>query len=319
MKKFLLIIFLLIALALLSACATPMTATPTALIVTTPTSTPTSIPPTATIEPSPTVDPNMPEGATGKDVNGNYTKTENGLTVTWNADLKTWERHIMVNDTGIPLFPHGTASHSMGLTDQMMLHVNISDKVPGFDKIESLSFVGITGDGLSSADYPEFANLFNADVQIALKERMGSKFIGFQQLGSGELSLSFTTTERSEPWSWKLGPNTTVDVDIVAAPVGSGFQTWKCPMWKDLNKSYIFQTRLFTDDQGNLHVWFVPDPTIPIDQYAREDDMTMYLFGVASIMNNSDQTQQYFSMKLASYSALGALPGRTIFDFVPPQ
>ena len=89
MKKLFLIISLLIALALLSACATPMTATPTAFPETTSTSIPTSIPPTATIEPSPTVDPNMPEGATGKDANGNYTKTtvENGNTITW-----TWTK-----------------------------------------------------------------------------------------------------------------------------------------------------------------------------------------------------------------------------------
>ena len=74
MKKLVLIISLLIALALLSSCSTPMSATPTALAETTPTSTPTSIPPTATIEPSPTVDPNMPKGTTGKDLQGHYIK-----------------------------------------------------------------------------------------------------------------------------------------------------------------------------------------------------------------------------------------------------
>jgi len=68
----LLIISLLVALALLSACATATTATPTTFIETTSTSTPTSIPPTATIEPSPTIDPNMPAGAAGKDAEGYY-------------------------------------------------------------------------------------------------------------------------------------------------------------------------------------------------------------------------------------------------------
>ena len=174
MKKLLLIISLLIALALLSSCATATTVTPTALVEASPTSTPTSIPPTATIEPSPTVDPNMPEGATGKDANGNYTKTENGLTVIWNKDLNTWERHIMVNDIGVPLFPYGDKGHSIGLTDQMRLHVNISDKLPGFDKVKSLSFVGISGD-----NYPELLNLFILDLQNVLKKEWDQSSLVF--------------------------------------------------------------------------------------------------------------------------------------------
>ncbi len=134
MKRLFLIISLLIALALLSACATPMTATPTALAVTTPTSTPILIPPTATIEPSPTVDPNMPEGATGKDANGNYTKTENGMTVVWNKDLNTWERHLNVNDQGIPLINFNQMQHDQGgMKDGLNLFVNVSDQVPGWN------------------------------------------------------------------------------------------------------------------------------------------------------------------------------------------
>ena len=81
MKKLSLIISLLIALALLFSCATATTATPTAFAETTPTSTQTSIPPTATIEPSPTVDPNIPEGATGKNELGWTRETTNGTEV----------------------------------------------------------------------------------------------------------------------------------------------------------------------------------------------------------------------------------------------
>ncbi|MGA7195117.1 MAG: hypothetical protein WBW94_15960 [Anaerolineales bacterium] len=99
MKKLTLIISFLIALALLSACATATTAAPTAFPEITSTSIPTSIPPTATIAPSPTVDPNMPVGATGKDANNNWIKplldasgkqvvSENGQPVN-----ETWETY----------------------------------------------------------------------------------------------------------------------------------------------------------------------------------------------------------------------------------
>ncbi len=276
-------VFILFAF-LLNACATSATTINTS-IPSTETSTQSPAPSqTLTILPTSTEtpDPNAPEGWTGKDAQGNYIKTENGITVTWNTELNTWERHIIVNDDGVPLFPVNDAGHAAGYTDQMKLHVNISDKVPGFDKVESLSFhssvVNSGGDTL--------INVFIVDLQKALKSRMGSAYHDNYQLFTGGLSLSFTTAERPQPWVWKLGPNTTVDVDIIDAPIGPGFQTWKCPMWKNPTKSYIFQTRLFTDDQGNLHVWLIPDPTIPIDQYSREDDMAMYLFGVASIMND---------------------------------
>jgi hypothetical protein len=113
MKKLVLIISLLIALALLSACAAPMTVTPTIIAETTSTSIPTSIPPTATIEPSPTVDPNMPEAPNGetvtKDAQGNYTymKTENGNQVMYTRttipelnNLQEWTRPGTIDSTG---------------------------------------------------------------------------------------------------------------------------------------------------------------------------------------------------------------------------
>ena len=146
MKKLFLIISLLIALSLLSACATPVTATPTAFPEATSTSIPTSIPPTATIEPSPTVDPNMPEGATGKDANGNYTKAENGVNVVWNAELNTYERHLNADDAGVPLAALSTALKANGLTDDFYLIVNISDTIPGFDRAGLISFHPGVGD-----------------------------------------------------------------------------------------------------------------------------------------------------------------------------
>ena len=80
----------------------------------------------------------------------------------------------MVNDIGVPLFPYGDKGHSIGLTDQMRLHVNISDKLPGFDKVESLSFVGISSD-----NYPELLNLFILDLQNVLKKEWDQSSLVF--------------------------------------------------------------------------------------------------------------------------------------------
>lgn len=310
------ILFLTVVAIVFTACATPATALNTS-IPSTETITLSPVPSqTPTIAPTPTEtpDPNAPPGYTGKDAQGNYTKPENGVTVMWNTELNMWVRHIMVNDEGVPLLAVSGQAHSNGVSDQLFLHVNISDKVPGFEKVESLSFHSGAGD----SNGPTFGNVFLLDLQKVLQKRIGPAYKGFQQLDSGDISLSFTTSEGSK--KWKIGQGSTIVVDILDRPIGIGFQSWKCPMWKNPNKNYIFQTRLFTDDQGNLYVWLIPDPTIPIDQYTREDDMAMYLFGVASIVNDSDQTQQFFSMKLATYSAVASdskLP--PYFDFGPPQ
>ena len=275
---------------------------------TTPTLKPTESPAT----PTETRDPNMPPGATGKDAQGNYVKIENGVQVAWNAELNTYERHVMVNDVGVQLLALTSQAHSNGVSDQLFLHVNISDKLPGFEKVESLSFHNGAGDSIGQTT---FADVFMVDLQKVLQKNMGFAFHDFRQFMSGEFSLSFTTAERSQPWVWKLGPNTTVVVDIIDAPIGPGFQTWKDA------EGYTFQTRLFTDEQGNLHVWVVPEIAqgTSIDQYSREELMKMYLFGVASVVADSDQTTQHYTQKLSLYAILAAKPNESSFDFGPQQ
>ena len=128
------------ALAILvSACAAPAVTTPipTAIPASTQTPPPSPIPP-PTLTPSPTVDPNTPSGATGKDAKGNYTKVENGLSVVWNPELNTWERHLNVNDEGIPLILFNQMQHEIGgMRDYLDLYISVSDRVQGYDRVES--------------------------------------------------------------------------------------------------------------------------------------------------------------------------------------
>ena len=168
-----------------------MTATPTVLVETTSTSIPTSIPPTATIEPSPTVDPNMPKGATGKDANGNYTKMENGVTVTWNAELNTWERSI-TNNNGVPLLVNNAAMRSNGLSDTQFLHVLIDNQLAGVDDVASLSLVS----GADESAGKSFAGVFH----LAIQKKFG--VIDFHQLPS----LSFTTITQSLVYHFRRIP-----------------------------------------------------------------------------------------------------------------
>jgi len=300
MKKLSLIISLLIASTLLSACATPMTATPTAFSETTSTSVPTSIPPTATIEPSPTVDPSMPEGATGKDAEGNWIKTENGVNVTWSKDLNTWERHLNVNNEGIPLVIFNEQQHTQGgMKDNFPLFVNVSDKMSGYNNVDSISPHPGAGDQDLS-----FANIFRYDIQKAFG------ITDMRQIQAGETTVTFTTVEGRQT----INLNKSVIVDVFDQPTGGGFQQWKIAD----PSGTTFQSRLFADAQQNLHVWVVPGKQI--DQLTHTQLLEMFLFGPASIIDSRDQRVQNISQEVInlSYSAVNPkiLP---FLDFVTPQ
>jgi len=93
---------------LLTGCASYAAATPTAVPTETATLTPTS-----TLTPTPTPDPNMPSGATGKNSQGEWTKTDNTITYTWKvvrygsapgSHFDGWFRIGTIDPNGIFLF-----------------------------------------------------------------------------------------------------------------------------------------------------------------------------------------------------------------------
>jgi hypothetical protein len=272
--------------------------------------------PTATSTPTETPDPNMPDGATGKDAQGNYIKIENGLTVVRNTELNTWERHLNLDDQDIPLIVWDQIQHNVGFHDQVLLTVRISDKVPGFEKAGSISLhPGANVDDLPGGNPFNFSNIFLADV---IQKYTGSFLITdpgwFDQ---GKISFSFTTSERPDPWVWNLGPETKVIVDVLDKPIGNGFQKADDPWAKGSLQKGSLQVRLFTEG-GNLHLWIVPGS--PLDQLTKEQWMEIFLYAPAQVIDHSDQRVSPFSDKLSTYIALTTKPSHPPFiDIGPPQ
>ncbi len=256
----------------------------------------------------------MPEGATGKDANGNYTKVENGMQVTWNTELQTWERHLNVNDQDIPLIVWNQAQHKLGIHDQVLLSVRISDKVKGFDKVESISLH--PGVDIDLGNYLNFSNQFLSDV---IQKYIGSSDTTDPRwFSNGEISFSFTTSERPDPWVWKLGPGTKVIVDILDKPIGNGFTSWNGDAF---GNHLRFQVRMFTDPStGDLHVWFALSPGVSADQITDEEWKEIFVYGPGQVLQNSDQRVPDYSARLTNYVELLTKPQYPPFtDFSPPQ
>ena len=294
MKKLSLIISLLIALALLPACATATTVTPTAFAETSPTAKPTSIPPTAMVEPSPTVDPNMPEGATGKDANGNWINEKNEI---WNPELNAWMRSLIVNDQGI--------SVSL-VTPKLQYHFYVSDAVAGASEVDSISYHGSAGNS------PGYENAILAKMQSVLEK--SPDWNNYVNTLGTEISIPFTTSEG--PQIMTVGNNTItkIEVDIIDKPIGDGFHTW----YNSTNTK--IQSRMFSDKDGNVHVWHVIGK--PINQCTPQELAELLLFGPVSILDNPDETHLGESTLLLVYSRMAGAPrsGEAPFlDFGPPQ
>jgi len=257
---------------------------------------PTPFPPTTspTVEPSPTVDPNMPEGATGKNANGEWVDQKGGV---WNPEVQTFERHLNLNDQGVTLINFNQQQHDLGgMRDHLPLFVNISDKVQGFDKLDSIS----THPGAGDKDL-SFANVIRGFFSDSLRMNTWRE----------DKAVSIATIEGKGTWIISKDDSHKIVVDILDKAIGDGFQTW--------TDSYgtTFQSRIFTKD-GDLHVWIVPGK--PVDQLKKVQLMEMYLFGPASIFNNTDQTKQGSSTPLDTLSVAAINPQLLpLFDFVPSQ
>jgi len=262
----------------------------------------------------------MPVGTTGKDANGNWTKVENGMTVVWNVELNIWERHLNLNDQGIPLIVWTQNDHNVGAHDQVFLIVRVDDGMQGVEKIDSISLhPGANIDDEPGGHPLNFSNVFLGDV---LKEYQGQfNTFNVRWFDEGKISFSFTTSERQEPWSWKLGPNTSVIVDILDAPIGNGFvKEHGLGVFDGIDgpDQTRYQLRVFTDSEGNLHEWIVPGK--PVDQLTKEQLLEMYLYAPTFLTQSSDFRTDLGSNRLTFYVDVLTKPAFPPFiDFGPPQ
>lgn len=303
MRKAVVIIALIVST---TSCATP---TPAATPTTTTTPAPT-VTPAATLTPTATIDPNMPPDATGKDAQGDYTKSENGITVVWNAKLSIWERHLNLDDKGIPFILPTNLGLSAGYKNQVFLYVNIADTVPGFEMLTSISLhpgVNEFPPPGSPNWRPNFSDQFSSDLFVKLNRPRDM----FTALAQGA-SIQFTTLEGQQ--TWKLGPNTKIVVDILDAPVGNGFRKW----WGMYDDPPKYMVRIFTDEQGNLHEWIVP--SIAVDQLTKEQLAEIFILAPAQVLGGSDQRYLPFSEHVVNYVQLLTNPAYLpVIDFGAPQ
>ena len=130
-----------------TACANVTTPIPFSSPIATSIPTQTLIPITPTIPPtiesSLTVDPNAPPDGTGQlGADGLYHKSENGVDVTWNPEVQTFERHLNADDAGVPLVTFTTAP----IYNNLFLYMYIDDTIPGSDRVGLLSLHPGVGD-----------------------------------------------------------------------------------------------------------------------------------------------------------------------------
>ena len=136
--------------------------------------------------------------------------------MTWSNDLNMWERHLNLNDQDIPLMVWTQDDHKYGAQDQIFLTVRISDKVQGFEKIGSMSLhPGANMDNEPGGNPMNISDQFFSDL-TGLSNKIPCDWFDGK-------TISFTTPERSDPWIWKLGPQTKVIVDTLDKPIGGGF------------------------------------------------------------------------------------------------
>ena len=136
MKK---IAYIVLSCVFLASCSNLSSPRATASVKATFTLTPTFSPaktPTVASTATETTDPNMPIGATGKDTQGNWVDETGNV---WNPEVNAFERHLNLNDEEIPLFVLTALGHAAGMKDLVPLIVNVSVKLPGFEKLDSIS------------------------------------------------------------------------------------------------------------------------------------------------------------------------------------
>lgn len=265
---------------------------------------PTPTAPAPTVAPSVTEAPTIvptenplagaPEGATGKNSNGEWTKQDSieaGVTDVYKnvTDPKSsevlaqgWYKDIIVNPTyqgGIPLTfaPTAAAVHiwcEEGLQCPTIQHIDSPNYVDNVD------------------------NLFNRSLMSAIFHRIygknatdGSAFN--TDLGNGKVSISFTTAH-GDPYTYQIRPESRMNIYIKKAELSN-------PNFSQ--KSYI-QASISGDDQGNVNV--VEYSYKPIESMSHLEFVQYFLTYLFSVFFTDDISQSSFA-KWVNNPALGVV------------
>ena len=267
----------LLCVLLLSSCAMK---TPKATEVVASLATPSQAPSTSPVPsevPSPMATPTenplagAPEGATGKAANGNWTKTENGVTYTWTV-LKDRKDKLHFSGWFASHVKNGSLNGDIPLIDQ---------PADGFTKTIpfSMDFLeGVKGPYLQHPDNPASSDApnFTRTLLSRLMERYYGKSIlrmsadevrsFYRNLFQGSISIPFSTPAGS--YEWKPDPSIGVkfyavgwyDADPAKNP------EFNETMDEMEGKSLTYRWTVFTDTDGILMiVAAVKDPQLLSD------------------------------------------------------
>ena len=265
----------------------PLTATPDTGATVTPTTAPTK-------ESSPTVDPNMPEGATGKDAQGNWIKplldtsgkpvVENGtplyekwVSVHFAGDLENVTGHWFGPHGTTPLIEHCNSSDSLK-SDYLNLQFELSDGIsgPNIIQVHDDSQGELSGPTLASLIYSALGTRYLADHS----GQTGVDFYNAFKSSDG-ISYPFDTSDGSFVYNNKTGKIIVRGVDLQTAQNDPRF--WK-RNFGSINQQIYTMT---TGDKTGDAISYIAS-TIPFASMTRQQIQQAVLMSFAEIISGKD-------------------------------
>jgi hypothetical protein len=273
------------------------------------TRTPTNTPiPTNTVEPTPTRDPSIPEGYE-KDASGNYTKTENGLTITWDRERNAgysllFDNFLMDKRPAL----EGT------LPDTLELKVFIDVNITNWEKLtvthpENMDPTSIDGSG------PQSPFDGNQLLQNLIWEKMVKNgmikdvpsFSSEQWYKLGGYTRHYNTEEGHQTLILKDGYVTTVyiraDYEALKADQENNKFSEVVGSTNLGSPSIRYMAKISSDTDGNTIVGTAPS-IIDALQWSDNRIIEMFLFGFSSALASPDDPVHPRAAGLSSDVAL---------------
>ncbi len=290
-------------IVILTACVTsPTPATPTPKIETatvvpaTETPIPTDTPiPTNTVEPTPTRDPSIPAEYI-KDSSGNYTKTENGVTITWDSERKAGYS-LMFDDF---LMDHRPAIEGI-LPDTLGLKVFIDIAIVNWN---TLTVTHKENMDPSPADKPTLSSDSSVRGSVIVENFLHDKMVWrglIENDGDFDYDKWYKSTDGyTVHYNTLEGPQTLILKDGYATTVyiRADYEALKANQennnFTEATSSSMlpsplikYMIKISSDKNGNTIVEMAPNITDAL-KWSDIRIIEMYLYGFANALSNQD-------------------------------
>lgn len=271
--------------------------------------------PPLSFEPTPPVDPNTPEGATGKDSQGYYkdvidgNKTERYRDIVlYNSSGEIVYRGWLSLRTAPEGFPTLDYPNDTGMEgyerDLAHIRVLVSAQADGALRLASLVHNDKTMDQVNDLD-------LTSEVVVEIFKRMNgrnpqeSELWDFDKaIQNSELPINFTTAD-GQSHAWHVSPDhgsvvIVSDWDSMDPSDGSGVSEFDDP-YDTTGKTKVRARALGLDEEGNIVGEIAVN--VPLDTLTDEQLWELILFHMANVINHEDQGEQYFNNTLSSFIA----------------